>query len=75
MTRELYYKKADAIEAAGQMIRCWGGWIADTTADDRTKFDFEDERMQDMCWSGELSAVQVYGCSNGISGLFAWWEE
>lgn len=75
MTRELYYKKADAMKAVEEMIRLWGGWWGETHADDRTKFNYEDERMSNMCWSGELNAVQVYGCRNGMGGLFAWWEE
>lgn len=75
MTRELYLKKADAMEAAGQMVRLWGGWIADTTVDDRTEFNYEDVHMRNKCWSGELNAVHVFGCRNGICGTFAWWEE
>ena len=63
------------MKAATDMIRLWGGWLGHTHADDRINFNFEDERMSRMCWSGELAAVQVYGCRNGMSGLFAWWEE
>jgi len=74
MTRELYRYKADAMKAAEEMVRLWGGWIGNASADDRTKFNYEDEHMQNMLWSGELNAVQVYGCRHGMAGLFAWWE-
>ena len=63
------------MNAAQEMIKLWGGWVGKTTADDKTKFNFEDEKMSNMLWSGEINAVRVYGCRNGISGLFAWWEE
>ena len=75
MTKELYFKKADAIAAAEQMIKLWGGWMGNTSADDSTDFTYEDDKMANMTWSGELAAVRVYGCRDGISGLFAWWEE
>lgn len=75
MTREIYFKKADAMAAAEEMIRLWGGWWAESSADDGTAFNYEDMRMRNISWSGEVSAVRVYGCRNGMGGLFAWWEE
>lgn len=74
-TRELYYKKADAMRAAEEFQKLFGGYIGNASADDRTNFNFEDERMSNMQWSGEIAAVQVYGSRDGMSGLFAWWEE
>lgn len=71
--KELYLKKADAIAAAKDMIKLWGGWMADSSADDRTQFNYIDRSVPS--WSGELAAVRVYGCHNGMGGLFAWWEE
>lgn len=73
--RELYRKKADALEAAQSFHKLWGGWYGKTHADDKTKFSFEDDAMSNMSWSGELNAVQVYGGRHGMAGLFAWWEE
>lgn len=75
MTKELYYKKEDAMRAAREHHRLFGGWFGDTHADERTKFTYEDERMRNMSWSGEINAVQVYGCRDGRAGLFAWWED
>ena len=75
MKKELHYKRSDALESAGDMIGLWGGWWTEATADDSTKFDYEDERMQRICWSGELKAIRVSGCRNGMEGLFAWWED
>ena len=75
MTNEIYYKKADAMRAAQEHQRLFGGWMAKTTRDHRTNFNFEDERMSQMCWSGEVAAVAVYGCRGGMNGVFAWWEE
>lgn len=74
-TKELYYKKADAIKAAEDFQKLFGGYMMQTSADDRTSFNFEDDIMQNMCWSGELAAVEVYGAREGMAGLFAWWEE
>ena len=73
--KELYYKKADAMAAAEEFIKVYGGWVGNASADDRTNFSYEDDTMRNMCWSGEINAVQVYGCKQGMAGLFAWWEE
>ena len=73
--KELHYKKADAMKSAEDFMERWGGWIKNTHADDQTKFSYEDDRMANMQWSGEIAAVQVYGCRNGMAALFAWWEE
>lgn len=73
--KELYGKKADAMAAAKDFMKLWGGWIGETHADDRTEFSYRDGAMRNMCWCGEINAVQVYGCRNGMVGLFAWWEE
>lgn len=74
-TKELYYKKADAESAAMDFIRLWGGWAAETSVDDKTEFNYKDQTMRNMDWGGETPAIQVYGCRNGMAGLFAWWEE
>lgn len=73
--KELYYKKEDAESAAMDFIRLWGGWASSTSADDRTEFSYKDRDIRDLVWSGEINAIQVYGCRNGMSGLFAYWEE
>lgn len=73
--KELYGKKADAMTAAKRFAALWGGWVGETHADDRTEFSYRDSAMRNICWSGEINAVQVYGCRNGMAGLFAWWEE
>lgn len=73
--KEFYYKKEDAMGAAKDFQRLWGGCMGETHADDRTQFNYEDLQARKLCWSGEVSAVQVYGCKHGMSGLFAWWEE
>ena len=73
--KELYYKKADAERAAKEFMKLWGGWWDKTWVDETTDFSFEDERMQGMQWSGELAAINVYGCRNGMGAVFAWWEE
>ena len=75
MTRKLYYKKADAMKAAKAHQREFGGDIQKSSTDHRTEFDFEDDKMQRMQWSGEICAVRVYGCKEGHDGLFAWWDD
>ena len=66
MIRELYYKKADAMKAAEEFKKLWGGWLGNTTADDRTEFTYEDDAMQKMCWAGEIRAAEARpGCSLG----------
>ena len=63
------------MKAAKAHQKEFGGYIQKSAADDRTKFDFEDDKMQRVLWSGEISAVQVYGCKEGHDGLFAWWDD
>lgn len=73
--KEFYYKKEDALKAAYDFQRLWGGWMGETYADARSQFSYEDMQARQLCWSGEINAVQVYGCKYGMAGLFAWWEE
>lgn len=73
--KELYYKKADAESAAGEFVRSWGGWFKETTVDDKTEFSYKDPVMRNMDWGGETQAIRIFGCRNGMAGLFAWWEE
>lgn len=75
MIKNLYFKKKDALKAAKDHLRIYGGYAINALADDSTNFDYEDERMKKMCWSGELNAVAVNDCSDGNDGLFAWWED
>ena len=45
-------------------------------ADSHMLFDYEDDAMQRMCWSGEVSAIGVLSFDSYAKiGLFAYWED
>ena len=69
MRVEFYYKKADAMKAAERFAKENGkGVFVPARADDKTKFDYEDDRVQGLCWSGEVQGVGVI-CENTQRGF------
>lgn len=77
MTKEIYLKKADAENAVREFIALWGGWWAESSAESDTKFNYVDRDFREKVgeWGGETQAFRVYGCRNGMAGLFAYWED
>lgn len=74
-TREFYLKKADAMQAAEEFQKLFGGYIGETSATNDVPWTYIDRDALNLDWGGETEAVQVYASRDGMSGLFAWWEE
>lgn len=81
MRKELHYKKTDAEKAANAFAAKCAGTVETRSryglrlsADDRTRFDYEDDEMLDMCWSGEVAGIAVTDAEGWQVGLFCYWD-
>ena len=75
--KAIYYSQKDAKAAAEKFASENNGYVKVSKygADDRTKFDFEDDKMRSMCWSGQVAAFEVLDNKNYEEiGLFAYWD-
>ena len=77
MRNELYYRKSAALAAAEQFAAENNGMVRGlVTRDDRSRFDFEDDEMQRICWSGEMNAISVVDKDTLEEiGAFAYWDD
>ena len=74
--KAIYYSRENAKAAAEKFASENNGivQVSKYGADHRTNFDYEDDDMQSMCWSGEVAAFEVIGNDNyEVIGLFAYW--
>lgn len=77
MKNELYYRKSAALAAAEQFAASNNGMVKGSVIrDERSKFDFEDDEIQSICWSGEISAILVRDKDTYEEiGAFAYWDD
>lgn len=77
MRNELYYRKSAALAAAEQFAASNNGMVKGSVIrDEHSKFDFEDDEIQSICWSGEISAILVRDKDTYEEiGAFAYWDD
>lgn len=77
MRNELYYRKSAAREAAEKFAASNNGTVkGSVTRDEHSTFDFEDEEIQGICWSGEMNAILVIDRDTFEEiGAFAYWDD
>lgn len=81
MRKELHYNYSDAEKAAKMLASECGGTVEtrsrygiQMSADDNTRFDYEDDAMEEMEWSGEVSGIAVVDPEGRQVGLFCYWD-
>lgn len=79
MTKQFHYTYEAAMEAAREFAKNNNGWIRKdkATMDERSLRDCEDadDRVVNLCWSGEVCAIQVDDNDTyDTIGYFAYWE-
>lgn len=78
MTKQFHYHYQDALDAAKAFAKENGFYLSsqEITVDERTMSgcDYMDERADNLCWSGEVSALVVEDDDFNAAGYFAYWE-
>lgn len=77
MRKEMYKRRADALRAAERYADEHHGFVRPCDmADSHMMFDYEDDAVQRMSWSGETAAFGVLSLdSYDKIGLFAYWGD
>ena len=75
IAKELYLKRAEALNYAKEFAIESGGWVKDelSSVDDRTSFDYKDREIQDF--AGECPAFQVIDADGSLAGLYGYTED
>lgn len=76
MKKQFHYFYADAMEAAKAFAKENNAYVGrEVAADDRSLAgcDYMDDKADNLCWSGEVSAIPVDDENGTTIGLFAYW--
>lgn len=76
MTAQFHYYYEDALAAAEQFANENNGYIArdSRTMDDTCKYDYQDIKANNLCWSGEVAAIVVrHNDTHDDIAYCAWW--
>lgn len=78
MKKEFHYNYADAKSSADSFAKENGYYVSmhETLMDERAMSgcDYMDEQADNLCWSGEVSAIVVEDYEGDRKGVFAYWE-
>lgn len=78
MKKEFHYNYTDAKSAAETFAKENGYYVArrEATMDEKSMSgcDYMDEQADNLCWSGEVSAIVVEDYEGDRKGVFAYWE-
>lgn len=78
MKKEFHYNYADAKRSAEAYANENNYYVSDHEAlmDERSMSgcNYMDEQADNLCWSGEVSAIIVEDIEGAQKGVFAYWE-
>lgn len=77
MTKQFHYTYEAAMEAAQEFAKNNNGWIRKVRQDERSLLgcEYADDQAANLCWSGEVSAIEVDdNDTDEVIGIFAHWE-
>lgn len=75
MIYQMYLKREDAEHYAQEFADEIGGFIKDGgKVDDRCNFDYVDMDMNNVSWSGETAAFNIYEADGRLVGSYGYWD-